>query len=106
MNQVQVSKADTSKWLTGEKIANFVADIYDGLINSMGNQNFYIWDMMASGIMDCPDLCGFHPLHLDLVTGEGDHSGQTTVVLTGEPNINVCMTPNATLIKRMFIATD
>ena len=90
---------------TGGKIANFVADIYDGLINSTGKQNFYIWDMMASGIMLYPDLCGFQPLHLEVVTGEGDHSGQTAVVATGKPNINVCLKPNVPLIKQMFIAT-
>jgi hypothetical protein len=60
---------------------------------------------MASEIMLYPDLCDFQPLHLEVVTGEGDHSGQTAVVLTGKPNINVCLKPNAALIKQMFIAT-
>lgn len=104
-NQVKINKQDTSQWRTGGRIANFAADIYDGLMDSTGKQDFYIWDMLASGIMLYPDLCDFQPLHLEVVTGEGDHSGQTAVVATGEPNINVCLKPNATLIKQMFIAT-
>jgi len=104
-NQMQINKEDTNQWRAGGKIANFVADIYDGLINSTGKQNFYIWDMMASEIMLYPDLCGFQPLHLEVVTEEGAYSGQTAVVSTGEPNINVCLKPYATLIKQMFIAT-
>ena len=102
-NQVQISKVDTSQWRTGGRIANFVADIYDSLMNSTGKQNFYIWDMMASEIMLNHDLCGFQPLHLDVVTAEGDHSGQTVIVPTGEPNINVCLKPNAALIKQTLI---
>ena len=35
-NQVQISKEDTSQWRTGGRIANFVADIYDGLIEFHG----------------------------------------------------------------------
>jgi purine nucleosidase/pyrimidine-specific ribonucleoside hydrolase len=104
-NQVKISKEDTSQWRTGGRISNFVAYIYDSLIDSTGKQDFYIWDMMASEIMLYPDLCDFQPLHLEVVTGEGDHSGQTAVVLTGKPNINVCLKPNAALIKQMFIAT-
>jgi inosine-uridine nucleoside N-ribohydrolase len=104
-NQVKISKEDTSQWREGGKIANFVADIYDGLMDSTGKHDFYIWDMMASGIMLYPDLCDFQPLHLEVVTGEGDHSGQTAVVSTGKPNMNVCLKPNAALIKQMFIAT-
>jgi len=102
-NQVQISKMDTSQWRAGGRIANFAADIYDGLIDSTGKQNFYIWDLMASEIMLNHDLCGFQPLHLDVVTEEGDHIGQTVVVPTGEPNINVCLEPNATLIKQTLI---
>jgi len=104
-NQVQISKVDTSQWRAGGRIANFVADIYDGLMDSTGKQNFYIWDMMASEIMLNHDLCGFQPLHLDVVTAEGDHSGQTVIVQTGKPNINVCLKPNAALIKQTLIDT-
>ena len=73
------------------------------MIDSTGKQNFYIWDLMASEIMLNHDLCGFQARHLDVVTEEGDHIGQTVVVPTGEPNINVCLEPNATLIKQTLI---
>jgi inosine-uridine nucleoside N-ribohydrolase len=104
-NQVQISKVDTSQWRTGGKIANFVANIYDGLMDSTGKKDFYIWDMMASEIMLNHDQCKFQPLHLDVVVEEGDHSGQTVVDPTGEPNINVCLEPNAALIRQTLIDT-
>jgi inosine-uridine nucleoside N-ribohydrolase len=103
-DQVKINRQDTIQWRMGGKIANFAADIYDGLMTSTGKQDFYIWDMMASGIMLYPDLCDFQPLHLEVVTDAGAHSGQTAVVATGKPNINVCLKPNVPLIKQMFIA--
>ena len=102
-NQVQISKVDTSQWRAGGRLANFAADIYDGLIDSTGKQDFYIWDLMASEIMLNHDLCGFQPLHLEVVTEAGNHIGQTVIVPTGEPNVNVCLQPNAVLIKQTLI---
>jgi purine nucleosidase/pyrimidine-specific ribonucleoside hydrolase len=104
-NQVQINKIDTIQWRKGGEIANFVADIYDGLMNSTGKRKFYIWDLMASVIMLDRGLCDFLPLHLDVITEAGDHFGQTMVVPNKEPNINVCLKPNAALIKQKLIDT-
>ena len=102
-NQVQISQADTAQWRKGGKIAAFAADIYDGLINSTGKKDFYIWDLMASEIMLDPALCQFTPLHLDVVTQTGDHFGQLVVLPNQEANINVCLKPNAAMIKQELV---
>jgi len=85
------------------EIANFAADIYDGLMDSTGKEEFYIWDLMASEVMLNHALCDFTPLHLDVITEESDHFGQTVVVPNEEPNINVCLKPKVDLIKQGLI---
>jgi pyrimidine-specific ribonucleoside hydrolase len=102
-NQVLISKQDTHQWRAGGRISNFAADIYDSLMDSSGKNNFYIWDLMAAEIMLKPDLCGFQELHLEVVTVQGSTSGQTVVIPNGKPNINVCLEPNATLIKQTLV---
>ena len=102
-NQVKIAKADTSQWRTGGKIANFTADVYDMLLTSTKKPDIAIWDLMTSEIMVKPDLCGFQPLHLDVVTQTGNTSGRTVVLPTGQPNINVCLKPNAPLMKQTLI---
>ena len=104
-NQVQIDKSDTAQWRKGGMIANFDADIYDGLISSTGKSKFYIWDLMASEIMANPALCQFKPLHLDVVTEATDHFGQLVVAPDMEPNINVCLNPNVSGIKQELIDT-
>jgi pyrimidine-specific ribonucleoside hydrolase len=102
-NQVKITMADTQQWRSGGKIAYFTADIYDMLLKSSNKPNVAIWDLMTSEIMVKPDLCGFQPLHLDVNTKTGDTSGQTIVLPTGKPNINVCLKPNAGLIKQTLV---
>ncbi len=104
-NQVKIDKTDTRQWREGGKIAGFTADIYDGLMDSTGKDKFYIWDLMTSVIMLDHSLCEFTPLHLDIVTEETDHFGQTVVAMDEEPNINVCLKPKADLIRQELIST-
>lgn len=102
-NQVRIDKSDTFRWREGGEIANFAADIYDGLMDSTGKEESYIWDLMASEVMLNHALCDFTPLHLDVITEESDHFGQTVVVPNEEPNINVCLKPKVDLIKQGLI---
>jgi pyrimidine-specific ribonucleoside hydrolase len=104
-NQVQIDKSDTAQWRKGGTIANFDADIYDGLMSATGKNKFSIWDLMAAEIMANPDLCPFKPLHLDVVTEATDHFGQLVVVPDKTPNINVCLYPNVTGVKQELIDT-
>jgi purine nucleosidase/pyrimidine-specific ribonucleoside hydrolase len=104
-NQVQISKIDTLQWRKGGKIANFIADIYDGLMKSTGKDQFYIWDLMASEIMVNPALCQFTPLHLDVITKATDHFGQLVVVPNKDSNINVCLKPDVAKIEQELINT-
>jgi pyrimidine-specific ribonucleoside hydrolase len=102
-NQVVISKQDTRQWRAGGRSANFAADIYDSLMNNTGKKEFYIWDLMAAEVMLNPKLCGFQTLHLEVVTAEGDHSGQTKVLPGGPANIDVCLKPNTALIRQTLI---
>lgn len=100
-NQVMVSKADTGQWRNGGKIANSAADFYDMLLNNNGTMA--IWDLMTSVIMVQPGLCSFQPLRLEVVTADGNTSGQTMLANNSEPNINVCLNPNGSSIKQTII---
>ncbi len=102
-NQVMISRQDTRQWRLGGGTANFAADIYDMLLNSWGAENAAIWDLMTAAIMVKPDLCGFQPLHLEIITEEGTTIGQTVVVPDEEPNTYVCLDPNVDLIKQTLI---
>ena len=102
-NQVLISKQDTGRWRAGGRMADFAADVYDGLMDTTGTQSFSIWDLMAAEIMVNPELCGFQALHLEVVTAEGSTLGQTAVVPAGTPNINVCLEPDVALIKQTLI---
>ena len=101
-NQVTITKADTFQWRKGGRISNFAADVYDMLMDTSGKKSFYIWDLMTSVIMLDPQLCNFQPLHLKVVTDEGSHSGQL-VVTDGQPNVQVCLKPDADGIRRKLI---
>jgi pyrimidine-specific ribonucleoside hydrolase len=102
-NQVIIDKAVTNQWRAGGKIANLTADLYEMLVKSPNNPTASIWDLMTAEIMVDPDLCGFQPLHLDVITEPGNTSGQTAVLSTGKPNVNVCLKPNAALIKQKLV---
>ncbi len=102
-NQVTISRDDTAHWREGGGAADFAADIYDMLLNNWGVQEAAIWDLMTAAIMVKPELCGFDPLRLEVITGEGPTSGQTVPVATGEPNAQVCLRPDASQIKQTLI---
>jgi pyrimidine-specific ribonucleoside hydrolase len=102
-NQVKIIQTETRQWRAGGKIANFAADIYGMLLAGTKNPDIAIWDLMTAEIMIKPDLCGFQPLHLDVTTEAGNTSGQTVVLPSGKPNINVCLKPNASLIKQRLV---
>lgn len=102
-NQVMIGREDTGQWHQGGGTADFAAEIYDMLLNSWGAENAAIWDLMTAAIMVKPDLCGFQPLHLEVLTDEGPTSGQTVVVADGQPNVHVCLQPDVSGIKQTLI---
>lgn len=104
-NQVKISKYDTLLWRNGGKIADFVAGVYDWLMDSSGKRESYVWDLMAAEIMMQPELCAFEPVHLDVVTTPGDHFGQTAVVPGAEPNVYACLKPDVKLVKQGLVDT-
>ncbi len=101
-NQVLITREDTGQWRKGGRIPNFAADMYDMLMDTSGKKTFYIWDLMTAVIMLQPELCSFQPLHLEVVTDEGSHSGQL-IVAEGQPNAEVCLRPDANGIRRTLI---
>ena len=102
-NLVTINKKDTAQLRKGGRIASFVADIYDSWIDFSGRPDFYIWDLMASMIMVKPELCDFQALHLEVITAKGNTYGQTAVIPGETSNIDVCLNPNAALIKQTMI---
>lgn len=102
-NQVFVNNQDTNQWRQGGEIANFAADIYDWLISIFGLGEAAIWDLMTAAIMLEPDLCDFTPLHLDVITENGDKLGQSVIIPDGEENVSVCLEPNAEMIRQALI---
>ena len=102
-NSVTINKKDTAQLRKGGRIAGFVADIYDSWIDFSGRPDFYIWDLMASMIMVKPELCDYQALHLEVITAKGNTYGQTAVIPGEAANIEVCLNPNAALIKQTMI---
>jgi pyrimidine-specific ribonucleoside hydrolase len=102
-NQVFITNQDTNQWRRGGEIADFAADIYDWLIEIFGHGDAAIWDLMTAAIMLEPDLCGFTPLHLEVITESGDKLGQSAILSEGEPNVSVCLEPNAERIRQALI---
>lgn len=99
-NQVLITRQDTSQWRQGSEIAAFAADIYDMLLNNWGVENAPIWDLMTASIMLNPDLCAFQPLSLQVITQEGNTSGQTALIPGEEANVSVCLDPDADKIRQ------
>jgi len=99
-NQVIIDRTVTGRWRAGGKIANLSADLYDMLLKSSNTLNTPIWDLMTAVILVHPDLCGVQPLHLDVITAPGDTEGRTVALPAEKPNVNVCLKPNAALIKQ------
>ena len=97
-NVVLISRQDVNQWRQGGNIADLAADVYDMVLANQGGDSGKIWDLMTAAILVDPDLCGFQSLPLQVITQEGNTSGQTAVVPGGQPNISVCLEPNVDLI--------
>jgi purine nucleosidase/pyrimidine-specific ribonucleoside hydrolase len=93
-NQVEIARRNTSIWRGGGKIADFAADIYDMLLGNSSVSKFAIWDVMTSAIMTHPELCNTVPLHLKVITDQGNTYGQTMVMTNEVPNVQVCLEPD------------
>jgi inosine-uridine nucleoside N-ribohydrolase len=72
-------------------------------MNVFGREDAAIWDLMTAAIMLEPDLCDFTSLNLTVITEAGDKLGQSVVLSEGEPNVSVCLEPNAELIRQALI---
>ncbi len=99
-NQVIHRQEDILPWYEGDEKANFVADLIDIMFNNYGLEEVELFDLIAAVLTVKPELCIFQPLHLDVITENGNSLGQTVVDPNSEPNIQVCLEPNVDLIKR------
>jgi inosine-uridine nucleoside N-ribohydrolase len=99
-NKVILRKEDILPWHQGDGKAQMVADLYDIMFKNYGFEAAEIFDLTAAVLMVNPELCDFESLNLDVVTDEGDSLGQTIIVPNKEPNIHVCLDPNAALIEQ------
>ena len=78
-NKVIFQKEDIQPWHAGDLKAKFSAELYDIMFNEYGWTEAEIFDLGAAVIMVEPDACEFVPLHLDVITEDGDNLGQTVV---------------------------
>ncbi|MCJ7717431.1 MAG: nucleoside hydrolase, partial [Anaerolineales bacterium] len=101
-NQVIFHKEDIQLWHDGDQKAKFSAELYDIMFNEYGWTEAEIFDLGAAVIMVEPAACEFVPLHLDVITQDGDTLGQTVANTDAEPNINVCLDPDADLIMQVL----
>ncbi len=101
-NQVIFHQEEILPWHGGDQKAKFSAELYDIMFNEYGWEEAEIFDLGAAVIMVEPEACEFQPLHLDVITEEGDNLGQTVVIPDAEPNINVCLDPDAELIMQVL----
>lgn len=99
-NQLAIDKKNTRRWRKGSPVGVFAADIYDMLFQNWGTDRTGVWDLMTAAIMVKPELCEFQPLHLRVVTDEGDFNGQTAVIQDEQPNIQVCLRPDVKQIRQ------
>jgi pyrimidine-specific ribonucleoside hydrolase len=102
-NQVVIDSTVTRRWRAGGKIGNLSADLYDMLLKSSKTPTMPIWDLMTAVLMVHPDLCGVQSLHVEVITAHGDTEGRTVALQDGKPNVNVCLTPDAALIKQEIV---
>jgi len=101
-NQVTLDTEDIQPWREGGPTADFAFGIYERKLENFGGSDAETWDLMTAAIMLDPSLCGFASLLLDVVTAEGDTSGQIVVDEGGTPNVEVCLSPDASRIKENF----
>ena len=101
-NQVLINRDDLNAWRQGGAIGNFAADFYESIMFTT-NDDAAIWDTLAAVAMMEPELCPFVPVHLEVITEDGPHSGHTAPVEDEEPNIFVCLEPNIELAREHII---
>ena len=101
-NRVVFHREDIQPWHAGDEKARFSAELYDIMFDEYGWTEAEIFDLGAAVIMIEPDACEFVPLHLDVITDDGDTLGQTVANPDAEPNINVCLDPDADLIMQVL----
>jgi len=99
-NQVSATMADTRQWRSGDRVADFAADMYDMLLGGSTTNQMSLWDVMTAAIMVHPELCDLVPLHLQVITDPGNTYGQTLVLTDGQPNVQVCLEPDVSGIKQ------
>jgi inosine-uridine nucleoside N-ribohydrolase len=97
-NQVVFHQEDIQPWHSGDQKAKVSAQLYDIMFNEYGWEEAEIFDLGAAVIMVEPEACDFQPLHLDVITEEGDNLGQTVANPDDAPNVNVCLDPDAEFI--------
>lgn len=98
-NQVIHRQEEVLPWHQGDAMSNLAADLYDIMFINYGFETVEIFDLTAAVIMVQPDLCEFQPLHLDVITEDGNTLGQTVVVPNSEPNMQVCLAPDVAQVK-------
>jgi inosine-uridine nucleoside N-ribohydrolase len=102
-NRVMITQDDTRAWGRGEGLAEFASDLYGPLVGLSETGEAPIWDLMTAVIMVHPEMCELVPLHLMVVTDQGDHLGQTAVVAGEPPNVLVCLEPDTDAIRQHLI---
>lgn len=102
-NQVMFNKENYLPWYEGSVEGQLAADLYAMLFNENDFEEIEIFDLTAAVITVRPESCAFEPLYLDVITGAGNNSGQTLVVPGVEPNVQVCMDPDADMIKQALL---
>lgn len=98
--KVMFKADDIRPWHSGDKKADFTADLYDIMFDEYGFKELDIFDLLAAVIMSNPHLCEFEPLHLDIIIDAGSTLGQTVVTPNGKANTQVCLKPNVNLSKQ------
>ncbi len=104
-DQVTINIEDTRMWRSGGKAAGYAADLYDHSFIDYGMKVTEIWDLLAAVVMVKPELCRFQRISLDVVTNQGNSSGQTVVVPDGALNASVCLQPDPDLVRQTLINT-
>ncbi|MBI5032402.1 MAG: nucleoside hydrolase [Chloroflexi bacterium] len=99
-HKVLLSQEDILRWRQGDDKANMIVDLYDIMFNTWGLKTAEIFDLTAAVLMVQSESCNFQPLHLDVITDNGPTLGQTIVVPNTDPNIHVCLEPNANQVKQ------
>jgi pyrimidine-specific ribonucleoside hydrolase len=99
-NKVLLRQKDILPWHEGDVKAKMAADLYELMFDQLGLKAVEVFDLTAAVIMVQPQTCVFQSLRLGVITEDGNTLGQTVVIPNGEPNVHVCLKPNANLVKR------